>query len=510
MTHTSPSILTPFGLAILLAGVASLPLTSPASGASYIGSAACKTCHSAKFQQLTNSIHSKMIRKVSADGTIPSTQLSMSASLTHVHGDLGAPKAAPLTEITYVMGGWYKEESYIKEGIDPVTGKATFKVTKYEYDPIKGTYRDDRDGTRDWLTKCAGCHSTGYDPIAQTFAEVNVGCEACHGPGSDHRSDPTTANIIRDTSNEGCGYCHIRAESVAMDIGGISFTNKQFNFPIGYQLGHPETLQYIPQTLTDTASSFFPDGTSKRHRQQYLDVNYPGFRVTKHHANGVTCTRCHDPHTSGILTVYKSVPANANAPSDGIHGIVVYDNAAGTSGFAAWDGEGLKANVSCRTCHTKTEPNHVHYFTDKALTASLRCEDCHMPDVINVNGTTLRGALHAHTFQSMRPEISNKYGADNQANSCTYRCHQDKGATKTERALWAASYLQSHLALVLSGGMPSVALTGLRGFTYTIEATPDLVTWTAISTNIADANGLLTVPDSAAAGGYRFYRAIEK
>ena len=48
-----------------------------------------------------------------------------------------------------------------------------------------------------------------------------------------------------------------------------SFTNKQFNFPIGYELGKPETLKFIPQPLSDTNSSFFPDGTSKRHRQQY-------------------------------------------------------------------------------------------------------------------------------------------------------------------------------------------------------------------------------------------------
>src|SRR6266545_735565 len=41
---------------------------------------------------------------------------------------------------------------------------------------------------------CAACHSTGvrknYDPgtrrFATTYTEVNVACEACHGPGSAH------------------------------------------------------------------------------------------------------------------------------------------------------------------------------------------------------------------------------------------------------------------------------------------------------------------------------------
>jgi hypothetical protein len=290
-----------------------------------------------------------------------------------------------------------------------------------------------------------------------------------------------------------------------------SYTNKQFIFPIGYQLGHPETLKFIPQSLADTNSSFFPDGTSKRHRQQYLDMNYPGFRVTKHYENNVTCTSCHDPHGSGVVTVYATTPANANAPTNGIYGVAIYDNGAAATNFVAWDGEGLKTGFACTTCHVGADPNHAHYFSPKASAATLACTDCHMPDVINVNSATLRGALHAHTFGAMRPETSNKYGPDIQANSCTYRCHQDQGATKTERARWAAGYLQSRLQLLsLTGGAPAFRLSGLRGLRYAIEGSQDLTTWAPLSTNAADATGLLDFLDSTAPGTFRFYRAIEK
>jgi hypothetical protein len=45
-----------------------------------------------------------------------------------------------------------------------------------------------------WNDICADCHSTNvrknYDPKGRghntTYAEMNVACEACHGPGSDH------------------------------------------------------------------------------------------------------------------------------------------------------------------------------------------------------------------------------------------------------------------------------------------------------------------------------------
>ena len=47
---------------------------------------------------------------------------------------------------------------------------------------------------QNWNYQCAECHSTnltkGYDPQTRTFntqwSEVNVACEACHGPGSNH------------------------------------------------------------------------------------------------------------------------------------------------------------------------------------------------------------------------------------------------------------------------------------------------------------------------------------
>src|SRR5262249_37699450 len=47
---------------------------------------------------------------------------------------------------------------------------------------------------QNWNFMCADCHSTnvrkGYDPgsdrFQTTWSAINVGCEACHGPGSRH------------------------------------------------------------------------------------------------------------------------------------------------------------------------------------------------------------------------------------------------------------------------------------------------------------------------------------
>ena len=56
-------------------------------------------------------------------------------------------------------------------------------------DPLHWTGID-----QNWNFQCADCHSTNlrknYDPQSRTYAttwsEINVSCEACHGPGSNH------------------------------------------------------------------------------------------------------------------------------------------------------------------------------------------------------------------------------------------------------------------------------------------------------------------------------------
>lgn len=64
-----------------------------------------------------------------------------------------------------------------------------------------------------WNSMCADCHSTavvkGFElgEFSTTYAEENVGCEACHGPGSHHRDDPT---VSLSATTDACMPCHSR------------------------------------------------------------------------------------------------------------------------------------------------------------------------------------------------------------------------------------------------------------------------------------------------------------
>jgi hypothetical protein len=73
-----------------------------------------------------------------------------------------------------------------------------------------------------WNTMCAECHSTAvdkrYDPDADRFdtrfAEISVGCPACHGPGSRHAADPRQ-RLDASRSVEACAPCHARRSAIA-------------------------------------------------------------------------------------------------------------------------------------------------------------------------------------------------------------------------------------------------------------------------------------------------------
>lgn len=465
----------------------------------YVGSATCNDCHPDKYALLQQSIHSKMIRP---GAHLPGV----------IHGNLTQPNAPTTNDVHWAMGGWSHEENYIRTNW---TGSNwAYTVTQFKWDPIAGTYSNG-EPLRDWTTQCAGCHTTGFDPATRTWSELNVSCESCHGPGGNHASTEDPSLIVIDRSSESCGRCHIRAESVATG----SFTNRQFGFPIGYLAGAPGTLAFIPEPLTSTVS-FFPNGASKQHRQQYLDLNHPGQTPARHYLEGVTCTTCHDPHTAGIVSVY------ANALPTNTYGIKIFNNANNTTNYVAWDGAHLWNPVThtpipqatrsdlCKSCHSVND-HHVHQFTAAALAANITCADCHMPDIIDVDPATLRGALHPHRFTAIKPETSMLYGPGAQPNSCTYRCHQSKGATVAERAAWADSILTQRVGPFGGPGQqPKVRVVGTPGYEYAIEVSSNLTSWVSVTTNAAAllTNAVphwgfeYTDPDPSAAPK-RFYRS---
>ena len=269
---------------------------------------------------------------------------------------------------------------------------------------------------QNWNFMCAECHSTGvrknYDEVsdrfATTFAEISVGCEACHGQGSRHvawardqkrlwplrkpddptmglaerlteRRDaswsmnPVTGNAIRSSTPrllraevETCGLCHARrGQSSEAWLPGRWLSDTHMVAPIRQGLHHA-------------------DG-------QMLDeaYNYGSFKQSRMFAAGVTCSDCHEPH-SGKL----------RAPADSV----------------------------CLQCHASDKYTVAAHQRHEAVDPPLSCASCHMPERTYM----VVDRRHDHSFRVPRPDVSAKLGTPNACNDC----HGDKTAE------WAASAVE--------------------------------------------------------------------
>lgn len=262
-----------------------------------------------------------------------------------------------------------------------------------------------------WNFMCADCHSTavrkGYDAAADTFrttySEIAVGCEACHGPGSQHTRWGSYPNIVRqiawrddglpaqlterrgvrwmkdsatptarrstprttDREIETCAQCHASRAHIAD----------------GYTAGAPLFDYYIPSMLF--SDLYFPDG------QQRDEVyNYGSFLQSRMYHAGVTCADCHDPHTQKLR------------------------------------GPGNQVCGQCHQLATYDSPRH-HFHA--ASSPQARCVSCHMPDTTYME----IDPRHDHSIRVPRPDLSVSLGVPNACN----RCHRERDASWADRAL---------------------------------------------------------------------------
>ncbi len=273
--------------------------------------------------------------------------------------------------------------------------------------PLHWTARD-----QNWNYMCAECHTTDLhknydftsDSYHTTFREINVACEACHGPGSNHVdwAQGTAAWATRGASQKGLAiqfdersdvHWRIDSETGNATRSKPRLTNKEITtcarchsrrsvlseqFVHGRPLGDTHRLALLDEVL------YFPDG-------QPADENYVygSFLQSKMAAKGVTCSDCHQPHSLAL-----------KLPGDQV----------------------------CSQCHQAERyagPQH-HFHPQES--AGARCAECHMP----VKNFMVVDGRHDHSFRIPRPDLSVKLGTPN---VCT-GCHQNK----TDQ--WAADQMQ--------------------------------------------------------------------
>lgn len=254
---------------------------------------------------------------------------------------------------------------------------------------------------QNWNNRCADCHSTGleknYDVVAHRYdtqwSEVNVACEACHGPASEHirlvqqdNYQSTQTGFVttklsslnwyfRDNANIASPVANDQMQSNEIDMCGACHS---FRSSLA-QSGKSYHDQHRLQVMDDNA--YFADGQIK---QETFVLG--SFLQSKMHANGVTCANCHKPHSGEVL---------------------------------------IEGNGLCLQCHAatayETEVHHQH----TTGTEGAQCINCHMPDRIYMEVDARRD----HSFVVPNADLSETLDSPNPCLSC----HQDKDQAWLQR-----------------------------------------------------------------------------
>jgi predicted CXXCH cytochrome family protein len=422
-----------FLLALLLACGCSRRAPAP-SPAAFVGRAACARCHEAEDRAWRGSQHD-LAMQVADDSTV----LGDFHDASYRYGDVttrfyrrdgrflvrtdGPDGALAEFEIRYTFGvdplqqylvqfpGGRLQAFGIAWDTRPRSqgGQRWFHL----YPGQRVTHDDELHWTRgaqNWNLQCAACHSTdlhkNYEAASRTYdtkwSELNVACEACHGPGSLHvawaerakaRGGARAATAAemgfqialderrgvnwargagglprrsapRSTRNEieACARCHSSRTRLFDDDPP----------------GTPLLASHLPSLLTP--GQYRADGQVEGEVYEY-----GSFLQSRMEHEGVTCGDCHEPHG---LTLRA------------------------------------QGNALCLQCHDGARydtPAHHHHPSG---TAAAACVTCHMPShtfmVVDVR--------HDHSLRVPRPDLSDSLGTPNVCASC----HSDRTAA------WAA------------------------------------------------------------------------
>ncbi len=389
----------------------------------YVGAAACADCHAAETAAWQGSHHDLAMQEATAttvlgdfgDATFQQAGVTTTFSRRgdrHVVNTDGPDGRLADFEVRYVFGV-YPLQQYL---LDVGGGRLQALSVSWDARPAAAggqrwfhlypgeaiTHTDPLHWTKpsqNWNFMCAECHSTnlrrGYDEATDryttTWSDLDVACEACHGPASNHvaraKAGGGAAGLVagfgprarwvreggmatarRDTAAppptelETCGLCHARRAQLVE----------------GHVPGKPLGDTHVPALLD--AGLYFPDG-----QMQDEVYNYGSFLQSRMHAAGVTCSDCHEPHSLELRAEGSAVCAQCHDPAR----------------FAVAD-------------HHRHEPG----------SKGAECAACHMP----ARTYMVVDPRHDHSFRVPRPDLSPDLGAPNACNDC----HADRSAA------WAA------------------------------------------------------------------------
>lgn len=245
-----------------------------------------------------------------------------------------------------------------------------------------------------WNVNCVNCHNTGPEPRASNIAEIRerarrgevfdvraemrfdtrvaelgIGCEACHGPGSVHvermaapalrwtarlfegadRSIVNPERLAPERVNDLCGACH-----AGRTLANVAALDRWMERGPGFRPGDELRRHVVPlHTDTPSPSAHAPDLFRNRF---WLDgsvrltaYEYQGLNASECARAGLDCIDCH--------TMHGGDPA----------GMLPQAN---------------RGDAPCLRCHQELRTRIAEHSGHRAESAGARCMACHMPRAV--------------------------------------------------------------------------------------------------------------------------------
>lgn len=423
------------GLVVLADWWHVIPADAPRT---FVGRATCATCHTVQADSWQGSDHDLAMdratpRTVLAD--FDDTQIELFGRVSRmfrrddrffIHTD--GPDGEPADfEIKYVLGVRPLQQ-YMVELDRPADATADeigrLQVLRISWDTNQKKWfylppPDVRDEPLDpgdplhwtgvaqcWNTTCAECHSTNlrknFDLATRsyhtTFSEIDVSCEACHGPGSTHVRLARSWSLFWDRK-QGLGLPDLRTKGLPTQVETCANCHsRRAVVQDGFQPGARYLDHFHPTPLA--AGVYHADG-------QIQDENYEfgSFVQSKMFHKGVRCSDCHDPHSTRVK---------------------------------------FPDNRLCTSCHQhpagKYDGERHHHHRPGSRGSS--CVECHMPATTYMEVDPRRD----HGFKVPRPDVSLRTGTPN---ACT-GCHLKRATDRAPRLASLGAY--AHWIAAARGG----------------------------------------------------------
>lgn len=405
--------------------------------AQFVDNALCGECHQPIFEQWRQSHHAKSMQPATPDtvlGNFNNARFTANGVESRffqrdgryfVHTEGGDGQYADF-EVKYTFG-FTPLQQYLLE-----LPKGRLQAFTVAWDSVGkrwfGLYPDARIPPGDplhwsgrrftWNSSCAECHSTdlrlNYDPDSAgyrtSWAEINVSCQACHGPGSQHlawardpkrkpqgnKGWPLDLKTLKGPAQvETCGPCHARRYSIRLDD----------------RPGRPLLDDFMPELLGE--GLYHPDG-----QMQDEVFNYGSFLQSKMYQKGIGCMDCHEPHTLNTRRAGNALCTGCHQPSQ---------RTAGKPAAKIYDA-----------------PSH-HFHP--AGSSGAQCVNCHAP----AQTYMVVDPRHDHGFRVPRPDLSVQLGVPNACN----QCHADQTAdwaSARMREWYGSGWQRPHYGSTLAAG----------------------------------------------------------